>query len=325
MKNNDTLPLVSIMIPTYNQAKVLRKTIDSALIQDYKKLEIVVADDGSIDETESVVKRIDDSRIRYHKNVPNMGRVSNYRHTLYEIVRGEWVLNLDGDDLLVDPGFISAAVQAVTGKENVVLVSADRYEMTIPEDDMLGLRNTDGVKPKYMDGTEFVLSLPKSPWRIYHLTSLYNRKLAMETDFYRKDIISSDYESLWRLAMSGTIAYIPAKVAIWRRHSENVSRSGDIEQLKKNYVLFDSVYNYAISQKGGKKSKCFSVWHQKNVAKRYYTSLLSLFESRNQDALKELSSFLRDRYPRSFRIVLTSPKTWIKLLVISLTREKRNL
>lgn len=65
--------MVSVIIPTYNRAEPLKKSIDSVLKQTYEKFEIIVIDDGSDDNTYDVIKNIKDNRIRYIKNEFNQG------------------------------------------------------------------------------------------------------------------------------------------------------------------------------------------------------------------------------------------------------------
>ena len=102
MKSKETsLPLVSIVIPTYNNATYIADALKSAISQDYSNLEIIVLDDASNDNTAEIVNPYTtDPRVRYFKNDQNIGRVANYHKGLYDLARGEWYLNLDGDDLI---------------------------------------------------------------------------------------------------------------------------------------------------------------------------------------------------------------------------------
>src|SRR5665213_3428416 len=101
-------PKISITIPTYNQDKFIAKAVESALKQDYLNLEIIISDDCSSDKTEAVIERYcGDNRLKYFKNARNLGRVPNYKKTLYERVTGEWVLNVDGDDYIYEKDAIS--------------------------------------------------------------------------------------------------------------------------------------------------------------------------------------------------------------------------
>lgn len=91
-------PLVSVIIPTYNRAGIIRRTIESVMGQTYQNLDIIIVDDASQDNTEEVVKAIQDERIRYIRNVKNQG-ASITRNNGVEAARGEYVAFLDSDDV----------------------------------------------------------------------------------------------------------------------------------------------------------------------------------------------------------------------------------
>jgi len=88
---------VSVIIPTYNRAATLPRAIDSALEQTIDDLEVVVVDDGSTDDTESVLAAYEDPRVRPVVHATNQG-ANVARNTGLEHARGEYVAFLDSDD-----------------------------------------------------------------------------------------------------------------------------------------------------------------------------------------------------------------------------------
>ena len=90
--------LVSVIIPTYNRADNILKSINSVLNQTIKDIEIIIVDDGSNDETYAVVKSIKDDRIRYIKHIRNMG-VSAARNTGIKYTKGEYIAFQDSDEV----------------------------------------------------------------------------------------------------------------------------------------------------------------------------------------------------------------------------------
>ncbi len=87
----------SVIIPAYNAALYIKNSIDSILNQTFSDFEILVVDDGSIDDTEKIVNIIKDERIRYIRQ--SNGGVSSARNTGIRNARGEYVCFLDADDL----------------------------------------------------------------------------------------------------------------------------------------------------------------------------------------------------------------------------------
>ena len=98
-------PLVTLGIPTYNRAdSYLKEAIASALNQTYQNIEIIVSDNCSSDNTESFIKGIPDSRIKYFRQNHNIGAINNYNYCL-DRAKGDYFLLLHDDDL-IDNDFI---------------------------------------------------------------------------------------------------------------------------------------------------------------------------------------------------------------------------
>ncbi|WP_053347090.1 glycosyltransferase family 2 protein [Peribacillus butanolivorans] len=90
-------PLISVIIPTYNRGYVIKKTINSVLQQTYDHFEIIIIDDASNDNTESIVKSIKDKRIKYIKLQENT-KGTKPRNVGINVSNGEYIAFLDSDD-----------------------------------------------------------------------------------------------------------------------------------------------------------------------------------------------------------------------------------
>jgi len=101
MKNN---PRVSIIIPTYNRAHLIENAINSSLKNEYGNIEVIVIDDGSMDETEKIIKGIDDIRIKYIKHEKRMGAPKTKADGV-KYSSGEYIL-FGEDDVLYDSDYI---------------------------------------------------------------------------------------------------------------------------------------------------------------------------------------------------------------------------
>jgi glycosyltransferase involved in cell wall biosynthesis len=104
-----TNPFVSIIIPAYNQAQYLKQSIDSAIAQAYPHTEIIVVNDGSTDETESIAKSYG-SKINYIYQ-ENLG-LAGARNTGIRVAKGELIGLLDSDDIW-KPNFLETIVSLV--------------------------------------------------------------------------------------------------------------------------------------------------------------------------------------------------------------------
>jgi teichuronic acid biosynthesis glycosyltransferase TuaG len=113
----DLSPLVSVVIPTYNQASYLRASIDSVLAQTYPAIEVVVVDDGSTDETPDILASYGD-RVRAIRQT-NHGAANALNHGIREST-GKYVCWLSSDDAFV-PDKVARQVAAFTANPELGL------------------------------------------------------------------------------------------------------------------------------------------------------------------------------------------------------------
>lgn len=88
---------VSVIIPTYNRGNIIENSITSVLNQTYKNLEVLIIDDGSTDNTEEIIHKIEDKRIKYIKIKENLGG-SNARNIGIKKATGRFISFQDSDD-----------------------------------------------------------------------------------------------------------------------------------------------------------------------------------------------------------------------------------
>jgi len=89
---------VSVVMPSYNCARFISESIKSVIAQTYTDWELIIVDDCSTDDTESIVASFRDDRIRYIKNETNSGAAVSRNRALRE-AKGRWIAFLDSDDL----------------------------------------------------------------------------------------------------------------------------------------------------------------------------------------------------------------------------------
>ncbi len=217
-------PLVTISIPVYNQQRHVERAIRSALAQDYPNLEVVLVDDCSADGSFAVAKSVEDPRLRLFRNERNLGRVRNYRKALYEHARGDWVVNLDGDDYYDDPTFIADAMARVRSDPEIVMYAAGAKTLHEDKGEIVCDPVAVPAEGQVISGVDYVLAYP-SLGVTQHFAVLYDRARAMETGFYVLDSLGTDTDSLCRLALRGKVYVHGKHVGVWTHHSANASYS----------------------------------------------------------------------------------------------------
>lgn len=256
---------VSIIIPTFNRENYLYQAIESALNQDYPNVEVIVSDNASTDNTEESVKKyLVDSRFKYFRNEKNLGMVGNQRRGLFEYSCGDWGLVLDSDDYLCDNSYISKAVKLIEENKNVVLVHANfrkKYEGTVK------FKDSDKQLERIMPGRWMFLNYKYAVLgRLNYdkLTVLFNRRIAMELDIFKEDILSSDREAFLKITLEGDVGFISDVVAVYRVHSSNLSKSADMDEFFKNIKATLTPYEFA-KQKGIFEEKQLEKWKRRMI------------------------------------------------------------
>lgn len=116
-------PRVSIILPTYNGAFLIERAIRSILAQSFKDLELIIVDDGSTDETASIVKKMmaTDERIVYTKNERNSGLQKTLNIGLAQ-AKGEYFARIDDDDEWIDEKKLEQQISFLDENKEYVLV-----------------------------------------------------------------------------------------------------------------------------------------------------------------------------------------------------------
>jgi len=159
--------LVSILIPTYNREELIGETIQSALLQTYSHIEVIVVDNASTDGTWAVIKAFasKDHRIKAFRNETNIGPVRNWLRCVREAT-GVFGKILWSDDLL-HPDFLSQAVHAM-GQPDVGFVYSPALFFD-GVDPLLGKRRYDTppsgrrLSHEFLKGSLLARDYPLSP------------------------------------------------------------------------------------------------------------------------------------------------------------------
>jgi glycosyltransferase involved in cell wall biosynthesis len=115
-------PLITIAIPTFNRAELLKGCIQSALSQTYENIEILVSDNASTDDTAKVLRDFNDKRLRAVRQETNVGLLPNWNACL-AAAGGEYVVFVSDDDR-ISPWFVERCVDVIGKQSQVPIVVA---------------------------------------------------------------------------------------------------------------------------------------------------------------------------------------------------------
>jgi glycosyltransferase involved in cell wall biosynthesis len=98
-RNGESPALVSVVVPAFNAAGVIRQTLDSVVAQTYKNLEVIVVDDGSSDNTSPIAEEFVKKDPRFQLVRQSNQGVGDAQNTAIRMARGKYIAPLDADDL----------------------------------------------------------------------------------------------------------------------------------------------------------------------------------------------------------------------------------
>jgi glycosyltransferase involved in cell wall biosynthesis len=236
-------PLVSIAIITYNQKEFLRECIESCLAQDYSNTEIVVADDGSSDGTQDILREYDAKYpgkfiLRLSENNQGITKNSNVAHFAST---GKYIAWMGGDDLML-PGKISKQVIFMEQNPDCTICY---HDMDVFESDSnMSLYVFSKHNPPRQGGLDIYI---KHGCFNGACSSMVRANKTPDKGFNELLPVASDW-LYWieSLANGGVISYIPEVLSRYRRHSGNITKKSD--KIKQNTIDHLNSCNYVLAK-----------------------------------------------------------------------------
>jgi glycosyltransferase involved in cell wall biosynthesis len=220
---------VSVAIPTYNRAAYIGDAIRSVLAQDYHHVEIIVADDGSTDNTADIVARF--GSVVTYLSLPHRGQPAATRNAGLAAARGEYVAFLDSDDLFL-PGRLARQVAALTEHPEAGLVYSNGYFFREDPETPVG-RVLDGLPTPSGDALPDLLrgNFLAPPVLLIRRSCLDSVGVFDE----RPEFLAVEDYDLWlRIAAQFPFVYVPGDVAAIRRHGQSISH--DVVALREGVL-----------------------------------------------------------------------------------------
>lgn len=122
--SKDDLPLISIIVPTYNRATLIIETINSILNQTYKNIELIVISDGSTDNTPKILSSIKDKRLQFIMLKKNHGRPAIPRNIGLKKSKGKYIAFCDDDDIWL-PHKLDVQIKFLQNNPNILLTCSN--------------------------------------------------------------------------------------------------------------------------------------------------------------------------------------------------------
>ena len=194
--------MISVIIPTYNRAETILRSVNSVLNQTYDDIELLIIDDGSTDNTKELLEQLDDSRIRYFCLDTN-GGASNARNVGANLAKGEWIAFQDSDDAWKPDKLSKQMTYALEHPEYNLVYSS--YIAHLEDQDIYFPTHP---LPSVMEGDMFDVLLLRNV--IGAPTMLIKRDSFLQSKGFDTAYQSlEDWEFVIRFAKNNLIGYVP--------------------------------------------------------------------------------------------------------------------
>lgn len=247
------IPIVSIIIPTFNRLDFLEETIASVRAQDFGDWECIIVDDGSTHENVQKIKYFigDDSRFKFFDRPDHLDKGGNYcRNFGIEVSRGKWIQFLDSDDIL-PPQKISLQIKEVEVKTDV-LFCPYAYLVEKGGDTRIRSLSIPAYKDKYHKGIQLLEDLGRFSSFLPNHSYLIKREILNFSGFWNTDLKSNqDGEFFCRVLLSAQeIKFVSKTLVYYRIHFGERQSSLSNKEVFKNRILSWQLISFFLRSKG---------------------------------------------------------------------------
>jgi len=274
------MPLVSVVIPTYNRKEYICIAIDSVLSQSFKNIEIIVIDDGSEDETHILLRKYS-SKIKYIY-IKHTGHPSIPRNIGIDLSHGDYIAFLDSDDLWLPEKLINQ-IEILKLDEDICLLCNNA--LMVKDNiklDALYLKSYQKIMNGYL-----LKNLIKDNFVITS-TSIIKKLILLKSGLFSEDENlrrNQDYDLWIRIAAISKIYYSPKPAAIYRVHANRISAAqSTIDYWKRTLFILNRLEIYLKNNLDediylaiiDKKYICFVNLMQRYISKKQYSSSMMI-------------------------------------------------
>lgn len=318
-RQNKKQKLVSIIVPAYNCAKSISKTLDSLLAQTYKNIEIVCINDGSKDSTFSILYdyKKSDKRVKIYNNKQNMG-IAYTRNRGVELAHGDYIMWCDADDWY----------EKNMVEEMVIPMEMDYIDFAMCETNVVHDENL--TERLLLENFKFIIQIPDNELQYVSYKTFLEMSCVLWNKIFRKSIIdkykircantkyAEDENFLLKyLSMSKHYYCVHEKLYNYLRNesgitggrlakksSDTLSAIEDVEDFIHKYKIKD-YYNIAENISNNKKE--------------YYATLLDKSMNLEVLGLNSLVKNIETSLPKDFHIFYAVDNSCIEPFIVSIT------
>ncbi len=230
-------PTVTVVLPTYNRAKYLADAVQSILNQTFPDLELIVVDDGSTDETRSLLNGFTDARIKYIYQ--SQQGISAAMNTGITAASGRYIARLDSDDIWL-PEMLAIQVSTLENRTELGLVYAKAQGMDANGNP---LSETRGLPLRYFEDSFKSMLYHDSTCNI---TVVVRSEYLEKAGRYDESLpVNEDWDMWLRVARHCQFGFTDTVVARYRYHDDNITQKTSLhfsEHVSGRGKILDKIF-----------------------------------------------------------------------------------
>ncbi|MDE3741495.1 glycosyltransferase [Maribacter polysaccharolyticus] len=295
---NSTPSLVSVVITCYNHGTYLPKAIESVYAQSYRHFEVIVVDDGSLDDTKSVCSNYPEVNYVYQENAG----LSAARNMGTKHINGDYVVFLDADDWLLDEA-LEINLNYLKSNVNAAFVSGGHKRYFEPEGKIQTIQQevTENHYCKMLEGNFIGM----------HATVMY-RSWVFEKFAYNTALrYCEDYDLYLQLTRSFPMVHHTRLIAVYRQHGHNMS--SNYTEMMRYVLLILEAQGKKLKTSKEKKSLLIGVESWTNYySEKIVDHVLNQLDIKNSDFTLNDIKPLENNSPLLYRKLKTGKMKYLK-------------
>lgn len=224
-------PLVSVAIPTFNRAPLLKKCVATVLAQTYPRFELLVSDNASTDDTSEVLSGFDDKRLRVIRQEINIGLLPNW-NACVAAARGEYIVVLSDDDT-IEPWLLERCIGVVAQRPQIPVVIGLSNLHSGALSHSFAARTSRHLKTGVCAGNDILLAYLKNEIGVIATCSvMFRTEVLRRGGGFPLDFPHTADVAAWApLLFLGEAGFVNEACATWYSHQSNETARLGIEQL----------------------------------------------------------------------------------------------
>lgn len=228
-------PMITVLMPVYNAQLYITEAINSVLNQTYTNFEFLIINDGSVDDSEVIIKSFIDPRIVYLKNEQNKGLIFTLNRGV-SLAKGKYIARMDQDDIC-DLNRFQEQLNEFKKNENLVICGS--FIKTFKNDVESYIDYMPITHPQLISSIYF-----RCPFA-HPSVMMKTSSLSQLKEVYREDyLLSEDYDLWSRLLFIGEGINIPKYLLNYRIHDKQMSH---VHQVQK-YITVQKIQKNLLAQ-----------------------------------------------------------------------------